>query len=562
MKLARIDVNDPDVFTNPCDLRKDLHVFVDYVANRDVKRSTRGNNLPKVDARRLAKLITDPNAVEQVEANARGTWLGYIDWLALKLGFVNYDTKGRYLGYSSREPSYPDNYIEYQEKKYNRFMALSLRDQEQLILNTLIEHYSYSENELLQTGVQGCLNTFDSWGCATRILPLLDFAKSRRLLLDILKGCESNVWYSVVSLVQYLKSEHPWFLIPEKPRYKHPSDKHDGRYGNFREGKRYSDDYKTISVKDPNAFEKVEGRYVERFLEGIPLTLGYLSVAYDRSEDEKIYPSMNKLKGFKLNQGFLRFMHKDIISPKVTVQPNFEIHVESPFYPAGILAELTPLADVVSADTVSILKLKKKKVAAQLARDESLDVTDLLKDISGKNLPQNVLAELEEWAGHSQVFTLYDGFALLEGDKDLVLAKGFIVENITPFLRIVHSPKVLFSKLEEQELVPMLVKHTEKSLKPLPDKARTVFAMITKARPERKRKKTFTLRRKISITLYFPAKSLFEKCRKALIRQRVPVEVEPSANTITYLRQHKALVASTLKALGKDYVIRIEDIDS
>lgn len=561
MKLARIDVNDPDVFTNPCDLRKDLHVFVDYVANRDVKRSTRGNNLPKVDARRLAKLITDPNAVEQVEANARGTWLGYIDWLALKLGFVNYDTKGRYLGYSSREPSYPDNYIEYQEKKYNRFMALSLQDQEQLILNTLIEHYSYSENELLQTGVQGCLNTFDSWGCATRILPFLNFAKSRRLLLDILKGCESNVWYSVISLVQYLKSEHPWFLIPEKPRYKHPSDKRDGRYGNFREGKRYSDDYKTISAKDSNAFEKVEGRYVERFLEGIPLTLGYLSVAYDRSEDEKIYPSMNKLKGFKLNRNFLRFMHKDIIFPKVTVQPNFEIHVESVFYPAGILAELTPLADVVSADTVSILKLKKKKVAAQLARDESLNVTDVLKDISGKNLPQNVLAELEEWAGHSQVFTLYDGFALLEGDKDLVLAKDFTVENITPSLRIVHSPEALFSKLEEQELVPLLVKHTEKSLKPLPDKARTVFEKITRTRPERKRKKTFTLRRKISITLYFPAKSLFEKCRKALIRQRVPVEVEPSANTITYLRQHTALVASTLKTL-KDCVIRIKDIDS
>ena len=562
MKLARIDVNDPDVFTNPCDLRKDLHVFVDYVANRDVKRSTRGNNLPKVDARRLAKLITDPDAVEQVEANARGTWLGYVDWVVLKLGFVNYDTKGRYLGYSSREPSYPDNYIEYQEKKYNRFMALPLQDQEQLILNTLIEHYSYSENELLQTGVQGCLNTFDYSGCATRILPHLNFAKSRRLLLDILKGCESNVWYSVVSLVQYLKSKHPWFLIPEKPHYKHPSDKRDGRYGNFREGKRYSDDYKTISVKDPNAFEKVEGRYVERFLEGIPLTLGYLSVAYDRSEDEKIYPSMNKLKGFKLNQGFLRFMHKDISSPKVTVQPNFEIHVESPFYPAGIMAELAPLADIVSADTVSILKLKKKKVAAQLARDESLNVTDLLKDISGKKLPQNVLAELEEWAGHSQVFTLYDGFALLEGDKNLLFAKDFTVENITPSLRIVQSTEELFSKLEEQELVPLLVKHPEKFLKPLPNKARTIFAKITKARPERKRKKTFILKRKISITLHFPAKSLFEKCRKALIRQRVPVEVEPSANTITYLKQHKALVASTLKTLKKDYVIRIEDIDS
>ena len=562
MKLTRIDVNDLEIFTNPCDLRQDLHVFVDYVANRYVKRSTRGNSLPKVDARRLAKLITDPGAMEQVEENAWGTWLNHVDWLVMKLGLVDYDTKGEYLGYSSSEPSYPDNYIEYKEKKYNRFMALSLQDQEQLILNTLIEHYSYSNNELLQTGVQGCLNTFDYSGCATGILPFLDFAKSRRLLLDILKGCESNVWYSVASLVQHLKSEHPWFLIPEKPRYKHKSDKLDGRYGNFSEGKRYSGDEKTISVKDPNAFEKVEGRYVERFLEDIPLTLGYLSVAYDRSKDEKIYPSMNKLKGFKLNQGFLRFMHKDVTFPKVTVQPNFEIHVESAFYPAGIMAELAPLADIVSADTVSILKLKKKKVAAQLARNESLNVTDLLKDISGKNLPQNVLAELEEWAGHSQVFTLYNGFALLEGDKNLLFAKDFTVENITPSLRIVRFPEALFSKLEDQELVPMLVKHPEKSLKPLPDKARTVFAKITGTMPERKKKKTFILKRKTSITLYFPAESLFEKCRKALIRQRVPLEVEPSANTITYLKQHNALVASTLKTLKKDCVIRIEDMDS
>lgn len=562
MNLARIDVNDLDVFTNQCDLRKDLHVFVDYVANRDVKRSTRGNNLPRVDAKRLAKLITDPNAVEQVENNAPGTWLDYIDWLVLKLDFVDYDTKGEYLGYSSRERSYPDSYIEYQEREYNRFMALSLQDQEQLILDTLIENHSYDENELLQTGVQGCLDTFDSRGCATRILPFLNFAKSRRLLLDILKGCESEVWYSTAPLVQYLKSEHPYFLIPEKPRYKYPSDKLEGRYGNFREGKSNADNQKTISVKDPNAFEKVEGRYVERFLEGIPLTLGYLSVAYGRSEPEKIYPSLNKLKGFKLNEGFLRFMQGNITPPKVTVQPNFEIHVESAFYPAGILAKLVPLADIVSAGTVSVLKLKKKKVVAQLAQDEAMDVTDLLKDISGQDLPQNVLAELDEWAGHSEKFTLYDGFGLLEGDKNLPFAKGFTVENITPALRIVRSPEALFSGLEDKELVPMLVKHPEKSLKALPDKARTVFAKTTKTRLERKRRKSFVLKRKTRITLYFPAKSLFERCREALIRKRCPIEVEPSANTVTYLTQHKALVASALKTLEKDCLIRIEDIDS
>jgi len=60
MNLKQIDVNRLKVFANHCDLRKDLHVFMDYVRNRSVKRSNRENNLSKMDARRLARLISDP----------------------------------------------------------------------------------------------------------------------------------------------------------------------------------------------------------------------------------------------------------------------------------------------------------------------------------------------------------------------------------------------------------------------------------------------------------------------------------------------------------------------
>ncbi|NIA08838.1 MAG: hypothetical protein GWP10_03505 [Nitrospiraceae bacterium] len=562
MKLAPIDAEDLEVVTNPCDLRRDLHVFVDYVATRDVKRSTRENRLPKMHARKLARLVTDPDAAKQVETDGRARWIDHIDWLALKLGFVDYDTKGKYLGYSSAEPSYPDNYIIYQEKKYNHFIALSIQDQEQVILDTLVEDYSYSKNEFFRTGVLGRLDMFNSSGCVTGVLPLLNFAKSRKSLLDILKGCEGNIWYSVSSLVQYLKSKHPYFLIPKKPRYKYRLGSLDGRYGNFREGKNLYDRGETISANDPNAFEKVEGRYVERFLEGIPLTLGYLSVAYERGKDKDVYPSIGRLKAFKLNQEFLRFMYGDVPSPKVTIQPNFEIQVESAFYPAGIMAKLSPLADIVSVDKVSILKLKKKKVVAQLAQDESLDVIDFLKDISRQDLPQNLLAELEEWAGHSQVFTLYKGFGLLEGDENLVYAEDFILEDITPSLRIVRSPETIFARLEKQGLVPILVRHQERSLRSLPNTVQSVFSEIDKARPSRKKKKTFILRRKVNITLYFPDRSLFEKCRNALIQQRIPIEVEPSTNTISYLEQYKAMVADTLKTLKKECTIRIKDIDS
>ena len=47
----------------------------------------------------------------------------------------------------------------------------------------------------------------------------------------------------------------------------------EGRYGNFVERKRGDwGNRNPISDKDPEGFAKVEGRYLERFLEGIPLS--------------------------------------------------------------------------------------------------------------------------------------------------------------------------------------------------------------------------------------------------------------------------------------------------
>jgi len=561
MNLKEIDVNGLKVFANHCDLRKDLHVFMDYVGNRDVKRSTRGNSLPKMDARRLARLISDPSAPEEVEEYGYNTWLDYIDKTVLKLGFVSYDTEGKYLGYSSSEPSYPDNYIEIDEHKYNSFLNMTLQDQENLLVKSLVEKYTDCNNEFFYTGVMGTLDTFSSSGCATGVLPYLNFAKIRNFLLKIMQHCQSGVWYSTASFVRYLKAEHPFFLIPEKPRYKH-SNRFSGRYGNFNERKdgQYQDI--EISPKDSNAFERVEGRYVERFLEGIPLALGYVDLGYGKSEYKERKPSLNALKAFKVNECFLRFMEGNIPEPRITVQPNFEIHVESEFYPAGILAVLNPLTDIISENTVTILKLNKRKVTARLANDESLDVVAILRNLSDSNVPQNVLTELEEWVGHSEVFTLYHGFGLFEGNPNLDTTKNFTVKKISSTLRIVKEPKNLFGKLEEAELVPMLVKHSDKAFRSLPDGVKSKFPKKSDILARRKKKKTVTLKRKTVITLYFPDKMVFEKCSKALIQKRCDIEMNRENKSISYSGKKQKEINSVLKTLKKEYVINIKDINS
>lgn len=560
LKLKKIDVSGLDVFVNPCDLRKDVHTFIDYMKNHSVKRATRSNNLPKTDARRLAKLITDPDALENVENDEWWTWLMYVDNIALSLGFVGYDTEGEYMGYSSAEPSFPDNYIEYREKNYNDFLYMSLLDQERLLFETLITDAGYDNNELLRRSITGILDTFVTFGCATGVLPHLNFVRPRKTIFNILKGCQSDVWYSTASLIQYLKTENPFFLIPEIPPYKYEFDKEKGRYCNFLEGKRSSGRQNPVSPDDPDAFERVEGRYVERFLEGMPLILGYLSVAYDASAKNKAFPSINRLKAFRINKSFIRFMERKVSAPKITIQPNFEIFVESEFYPVSVLKELSSFTEIISTDTVAVLKLQKKKAIEYLANNGSVDIIEILSNLSNMELPGNVRTELENWAGHSEKFIVYSGFGLLEGDSGQSATDDFTIETITPSLRIVRDPEALFLEIERKKFAPILVRHSAKSLKYLPDNVKTIFSQKKKEITRPKKKKPIVLKRETSITLYFPNESTLNALRKELIRIKCPFKVDAAAKTIVYLEQHKAMVMNAIKTLKKDFSIKIEDI--
>lgn len=557
--LATENVENLDLFANPYDPRRDLHLFMNYAADRRIKRLHRDNCLPKTDATRLAKLMTNPGAVDEINEHSDSDWVDYIDQLAWVLGFIDYDTRGEYAGYSSVEPSFPDNYIAVNTSKYERFLAAPLQIRERRLLSTLLQGVPEERNEFYQRSVVGRLHSFPIWGSATGVMPTLDFAKIRRFLLDLLQQCDSDVWYSTASLIQYLKAEHPFFLIPKKPAFKHERDRKQGRYSNFCESKDLWGREVQITEQDVDAFERVEGRYVERFLEGIPLVMGYVEVAYRRAEYKGLFPDIGQLAAFRVDDRFLHAMAGEIPAPKVTVQPNFELHVESEFYPAHLLSQLTPLADVVREETIITLKLRKKKVLTRLSDNDGLDLIGLLQDLSRRELPQNIRIELEEWSGAADVFTLYEKVALLEGDEDLPAVDAFIIESISPTIRIVRAPDRLFTTLEEAEQVPLRVKHRASTLTPLPEKARTVFATAAKqARP--KEREAATLKRAVAITLHLPTRQLLEKLRKELVAARTPIEVDQQSLTITFSQRHEPQVKKSIKKLAKDYVIRIEDL--
>lgn len=563
MHLESIDVAALDVATELPDLRRDLHVFVEYVRARQVKRSHRGNLLGKTDAKRLARLLSDPAAIREVDEEGSSAWIDFVDDLALRLGFVKYDTEGQYAGYTSHEASFPDNYIEFRAKPYEQFLAAKAAKQESTLLEMLVQGGQGPASEFYRRGVLGRLQEFNQWGSATGVMPTLDFVSVRRFLLRLLAECPSGEWLSTASLVEHLKKHHRYFLIPAKPRFNTVYDARLGRYSNFHESKETWGHEIDIHESDPDGFERVEGRYVERFLEGIPLVLRYVDVAYARNLPSAIHPALGCLQAFRVRDLLRHALEGRIEEPRVTVTPNFDVHVIAETYPAGILTRLAPLCELVSEGTSLVLKLTKQKVAAARAVSPDLDAAGLLQALSGVELPANIAHELSAWSEHGEKFALYVNCSVLETEENLPAADPFTVERVAAGIRLVRSPDKLFDELERRELMPVRIKHGDQAFAPLPRSAWTRFPKESAGREKpREPKPRVTLTRITRVQLVCPDRALLDKLHHLLLECQCPAEIDRPNLTLTYSKQYDPAVANAIRRLKTEYRLEIDDISS
>jgi hypothetical protein len=563
VNLEPIDIAPLDVATELPDLRRDLHLFVDYVRAREVKRSHRGNTLSKTDAKRLARLFSDPDAMREVDEEGSSAWIDFVDEVTRQLGFIHYDTKGQYAGYTSHQPSFPDNYIEFREKPYEQFLAAKAAKQETTLLELLVRGGQGSASEFYCPRVLGRLDGFNHWGSALGVMPTLDFPAIRHFLLGLLAECPSGQWFSTASLVEHLKKHHRYYLIPAKPRFKNEYDTRSGRYGNFHESKDAWGHEIGIHERDPDGFERVEGRYVERFLEGIPLVLRYVDVAYARKPPRAIYPTLGCLQAFRVNDRLRRALEGRIAEPRVTVTPNFDVHVIAETYPAGVLHQLAPLCETVSQGTSFVLKLTKQKVAAARAVSPDLGAVGLLRALSAGALPANVVHELSAWSEHGEKFTLYESCSVLETDQEVPAADPFTVERIAAGIRLVRSSDKLFDELERRALMPVRIKHGDQAFSPLPKSAGTRFPKGSAGREKpREPKPSVKLTRITRVQLVCPDRELLDRLHRLLLECQCPTEIDRPNLTLTYSKQYESAVADAIRRLKTEYRIEIEDISS
>ncbi len=557
MELTTLDPKNLTIFANDRDILRDLFTYLEYIEQRGIKRMARSNDIPKSDAVKIAKLLGDPELVKIAQEHGGTAWGNLLDQLAYHLALVNYDTEGEYIGYSSSSPTFTDNYVEINEAGLKNFDNLPPAAQEKRILADLL---GKTARELENQGVLSSLYPLRIYNSH---LDQVKLPAVRQFLLDVLKKCLPGVWYSTASLVAYLKVNHPYFLLPEKLPTKDRWGSPMTRYQGIRETYDYS-------IKDEilegahNAFERVEGRYVERFLENIPLILRFVEVAYD-PEVEKDGLGLNKLKAFRVTERFQRLMSGQESAPKVTIQPNFDVVVESDFYPAGVIRQVAALGEQVSSPNsghgayVGIFLLKKAAVAAAQVKNPDLEVIALLKTISGRELPPNVQIELDEWAGHADQFTLYEGFALLEMAEVPLEAEKFVAEKISPTLHLVRSPEKVFSTLETLGQVPVWIQHPIGEITSVAEFAQSVFPKESARVNAPQTAKPVKVAKLVTVSYQFPEAESFASIQKALAELRCPFQSDPVTRTVSLQQKDQAKFDEAVQKLASDFVFEIEE---
>lgn len=457
-------------------LRRDLYRFMNYVVGYDLKRSHRANTIPKGPAKKLAKMLSHKDELAYVEHHGSGYWSDFISQLARCMNLVSFDTKGKYMGYSSIEPSYPDNYIIPCKESWEHYLQCSSLDKEKAIRKGLD---TYIKNEFHHVPLFFPHERFESFGSGVNAASKMNLAKIRSALLDILLELKPGLWYSLSDLIAYIKKNHFNLIINRTTRdrttkdniyhcfYEYPNK---GKEGPYEERYRRQE----IQEGEIDAFERVEGRYVAFFLEQIPFILGFVNLAHSPDPPSPMRPPpYGNLLAFSLTQKFFTVHGKDPSYNQVTVtiQANHEVVVQYSGYAEMELEIFTRYGTLINDDQSLIFRLEKKKIADRVAQGE--DVSSIIRQfrtISSSPLPQNIVQEIESWGSHGEKITLYRGYSLLEIEKNKLKEvscegtqlAGYINKTIDSNIFMVKEAEDIFLSLEDQGYFPQKFNYSEK----------------------------------------------------------------------------------------------------
>ncbi|GAB4196885.1 MAG: hypothetical protein OHK0022_14780 [Roseiflexaceae bacterium] len=223
-----------------------------------------------------------------------------------------------------------------------------------------------------------------------------DLPAARRAALALLAQTPRDAWVTFDAFVAAVRAVEPDFARP------------DGNYDNW-------------GIHGPHGeqldgfahWDEVEGEQLQTILRFPLFWLGLLDLAADMPLRYRLSPL-----GAALLQGAAP--PPEPPPEPLVVLPQFEVLV--PAY-ASLEArfQIQRVAELDRADTVAVYRLTERSVRAALERGIALeDLLRFLREHSGRELPQNVVATLADWAGRHGQVTLRGGVLLEARDRPLL----------------------------------------------------------------------------------------------------------------------------------------------
>lgn len=471
------------------DLRRDLYLFVDFVRREGLKRAHRSNGIPKGPALKLAKLLSWAGEPGAIERDGEGDWSNYISDVARELGLVSFDVEGSYAGYSSNEPSFPDNHVTVNDNHFDTWLSSSPLKKERAILDKLVETAPsefFNEPQLFHWEPR-----FDSWGSETGPHSRMTFPPVRKRLLELLAALPTGEWLPMEALIQHVKTTARAAILSPDLKRRPTGEKsawnprlgktvraeRDDLYQNFQEISNMNSRSEVLTEATADVYERVEGRYLQYFLQGIPYQCGFVDLALvklgTRSHSDTL--PLERVRAFRLAPKLAQVLRGDpsLDRVSVTVLADFNVIVEAPSWPDRELDQLNRYCLPVKEEwPTHALRIDRKRVLTWVAaHPEAPPIAPALQALTARALPGNVAAELDAWSGHAEKLTVLKDVTLVEllgPDADAVraeLGKLVLAESPTGFA-VTRDAERTVAVLEQRQRAPRVVAHKPTSFAP------------------------------------------------------------------------------------------------
>ncbi len=253
--------------------------------------------------------------------------------------------------------------------------------------------------------------------------PHEEVMRARQVVLERAEHERLDEWHDLGTFIARTKLYVPYLLFPRQygPRAERYMSSSNPYGWDFRLRRGW--------LTHREGWHMVEGGFIRTIITGPLHWLGVVEI-----------DSENMPTTFRLTSGALFLLSEtvptseEIPAGRLIVQPNFELVALAPTSEA-LLVKLDRFAERVSLEHIAQYRITKASVTRAIQTGlHAQDITAIVEQASGGNVPQNVQYSLVEWERQARRIEMWSNATLLEVDESALLDELFANEQLRPML--------------------------------------------------------------------------------------------------------------------------------